>query len=264
MPKKSLGQNFLINKSIQKRIVSFLDLSPQDFVLEIGSGKGAMTVHIAESGARLWAVEVDRKILPELERKLAPFPNVKILAQEIQTVRLEDLEHSGRFKVVGNIPYHLTSPILDWLVAQKEKVERAVIMIQREVARRFLAGPKMAEYSPLTFFVRFHFEVEKLLDVGPGNFYPKPKVNSTVVKLIPRPQAPWGVQNSEKFFKVVKKAFLHRRKTLLNSLVLEKVASGEEFENIFEELRIPVKVRPEDLSFEDFARLANRLSVPRH
>ncbi|MGH8004486.1 MAG: 16S rRNA (adenine(1518)-N(6)/adenine(1519)-N(6))-dimethyltransferase RsmA [Limisphaerales bacterium] len=259
MPKKSLGQNFLINKTIQKKIVSLLDLAPSDLVLEIGAGKGTMTVHLAESGAKLWAVEVDRKILPGLEVKLTPFSNASILPREIQTVRLENLEVSGKFKVVGNIPYHLTSPILDWLMLQKERIERAVIMIQREVAKRFLAGPKTGEYSPLTFFVRFHFEVEKLLDVRPGNFYPKPKVNSTVVKLSPRSQTPWGVQNSEKFFKVVKKAFLHRRKTLLNSLVLEKIASAKELGNIFNELRIPLKARPEDLGFEDFARLANRL-----
>ena len=261
MPKKSLGQNFLINKSIQKRIVSFLGLLPSDLVLEIGAGKGAMTVHLAESGAKLWAVEVDRKILPELELKLAPFPNAKILSQEIQTVQLEDLETSGKIKVVGNIPYHLTSPILDWLVAQKGRIERGVIMIQREVARRFLAGPRSGEYSPLTFFVRFHFEVEKLLDVGPGNFYPKPKVNSTVVQLSPCSQTPWGVQNSEKFFEVVKKAFLHRRKMLINSLVIEKIALTEELENIFDELKVPVKARPEELGFEEFAQLANRLLV---
>ncbi len=263
MPKKSLGQNFLINKTIQKKIVSFLDLSSSDLVLEIGAGKGAMTVHIAESGAKLWAVEVDRKILPELEARLTPFSNAKILSQEIQTVGLEDLDASRPFKVVGNIPYHLTSPILDWLVLQKERIERAVIMIQREVARRFLAGPKAAEYSPLTFFVRFHFEVQKLLDVRPGNFYPKPKVNSTVVKLSPCPQTPWGVQNAEIFFEVVKKAFLHRRKMLTNSLAMEKVASADELENTFDELKIPVKARPEDLGFEDFARLANWLLASR-
>ncbi|MCI0406048.1 MAG: 16S rRNA (adenine(1518)-N(6)/adenine(1519)-N(6))-dimethyltransferase RsmA, partial [candidate division Zixibacteria bacterium] len=256
MPRKSLGQNFLINKTIQKKIVSFLDLSLSDLVLEIGAGKGAMTVHLAERGAKLWAVEVDKKILPELETKLVSFPNVRILPQEIQRVRLADLEPVGAFKIIGNIPYHLTSPILDWLVAQKERVERAVIMIQREVARRALAGPKTSEYSPLTFFVRFHFEVRKLLDVGPGNFYPKPKVNSTVVKLSPHPQTPWGVQNAEKFFEVVKRAFLHRRKMLINSLAMEKVASADELENIFDELKIPVKARPEDLGFEDFARLA--------
>ncbi|MCI0331331.1 MAG: 16S rRNA (adenine(1518)-N(6)/adenine(1519)-N(6))-dimethyltransferase RsmA [candidate division Zixibacteria bacterium] len=263
MPKKSLGQNFLINKTIQKKIVSFLDLSPSDFVLEIGAGRGALTVFLAESGARLWAVEVDRKILLELESKLAGFPNAQILSQEIQTVWLKSLEASGKFKIVGNIPYHLTSPILDWLAVQKERVERAAIMVQREVARRFLAGPKTAEYSPLTLFVRFHFEVEKLLDVGPGNFYPRPKVNSTVVKLTPHLQTPWGVEDSEKFFEVVKKAFLHRRKTLVNSLVLEKVESAEKLEGIFKELRILAKARPEDLGFEDFARLANRLLISR-
>lgn len=263
MPKKSLGQNFLINKTIQKKIVSFLELSPSDLVLEIGAGKGAMTLHLAESGAKLWAVEVDKKILPELERKLASFSNVQLLPQEIQIVRVGDLGAAEKFKVVGNIPYHLTSPILDWLVAQKERVERAVIMIQREVARRFLANPKTAEYSPLTFFVRFHFEVKKLLDVGPGNFYPKPKVNSTVVKLSPHPLTPWGVQNAEKFFEVVKKAFLHRRKMLINSLAMEKVASADELGKIFDELKIPVKARPEDLGFEGFARLANRLLISR-
>jgi len=259
MPKKSLGQNFLINKSIQKKIVSFLDLSPSDLVLEIGAGKGAMTVHLAESGAKLWAVEVDKKILPELTAKLAPFSNAQILPQAIQSVRLLDLESTGKFKIAGNIPYHLTSPILDWLAVQKDRIERAVIMIQREVARRAMAGPKTSEYSPLTFFVRFHFEVEKLLDVGPGNFYPKPKVNSTVVKLIPRPEVPWGVESPEKFFEVVKKAFLHRRKTLLNSLVLEKVASAEKLGEIFEAVGIPAKARPEDLGFLEFARLAKLL-----
>lgn len=259
MPKKSLGQNFLINKSIQKKIVSFLDLLPSDLVLEIGAGKGAMTVHLAEGGAKLWAVEVDRKILPELETKLVAYSNARILPQAIQSVRLLDLESTGKFKIAGNIPYHLTSPILDWLVLQKERIERAVIMIQREVARRAMAGPKTSEYSPLTFFVRFHFEVEKLLDVGPGNFYPKPRVNSTVVRLSPRLEVPWEVQNTEKFFEVVKKAFLHRRKTLLNSLVLGKIAPAEKLSEIFEAVGIPAKARPEDLDFLEFARLANQL-----
>lgn len=259
MPKKSLGQNFLINKTIQKKIVSFLELSPDDLVLEIGAGKGALTVHMAESGVRLWAVEVDRKILPELEAKLSPFPNARILGQEIQTVRLESLSASKKFKVVGNLPYHLTSPILDWLVGEKARVERAVIMVQREVARRFLARPKTSEISPLTFFVQFHFEAKKLLEVGPGNFYPKPKVNSTVVELRPRHDFPWGVKNDRVFFDLVKQAFLHRRKTLLNSLILEKVAPAEQLQAAFEMLGISAKVRPEELSFEDFARLANSL-----
>lgn len=249
----------MINKTIQKKIVSFLGLSPPDLVLEIGAGRGALTVHLAESGAKLWAVEVDKKILPELTARLASFSNAKILPQAIQSVRLLDLEPAGKFKIVGNIPYHLTSPILDWLAVQKDRIERAVIMIQREVARRALAGPKTSEYSPLTFFVRFHFEVEKLLDVGPGNFYPKPKVNSTVVKLLPHSQPPWGVQDAEKFFEVVKKAFLHRRKTLLNSLVMGKIESPEILGTIFKEVRIPAKARPEDLGFLEFARLANRL-----
>jgi len=260
MPKKSLGQNFLINKTIQKKIVSFLELQPADFVLEIGAGKGALTVHIAESGARLWAVEIDKKILPELEEKLSPFPNAKVLTRGIQTVQLENLNAFKKFKIVGNLPYHLTSPILDWLVFQKERVERAVIMVQREVARRFLARSKTSEISPLTFFVQFHFEVKKLLEVGPGNFYPKPKVNSTVVLLKPRQPVPWGVNNSKVFLDLVKKAFLHRRKTLLNSLVLEKVAPAEQLQTSFEQLGILPKARPEELSFEDFARLANRLS----
>ncbi len=260
MPKKSLGQNFLINKTIQKKIVSFLELHPDDFVLEIGAGKGALTAHIAESGVRLWAVEVDRKILPELEAKLSPFPNARVLAQEIQTVRLESLNPAKKFKIVGNLPYHLTSPILDWLVFQKERVERAVIMVQREVARRFLAHSKTSEISPLTFFVQFHFEVRKLLEVGPGNFYPKPKVNSTLVLLKPRQQVPWGINNSKVFFELVKKAFLHRRKTLLNSLVLENVASAEKLQKIFTNLGISFKIRPEELGFEELAQLANSLS----
>lgn len=259
MPKKSLGQNFLTNKTIQRKIVSFLELQPEDWVLEIGAGKGALTVHIAESGAQLWAVEVDRKILPELENKLSLFPNAKVLAQEIQTVQLEGLNASAKFKIVGNLPYHLTSPILDWLVAEKPRVERAVIMIQREVAKRFLARPKTAEISPLSFFVQFHFEAKKLLEVGPGNFYPKPKVNSTVVELRPRRDFPWGVKNERVFLDSVKQAFLHRRKTLLNSLILEKVAPAEQLQAVFEQLQFSPKARPEELSFEDFARLANLL-----
>ncbi len=259
MPKKSLGQNFLTNKTIQRKIVSFLDLQRDDSVVEIGAGKGALTVHIAESSAHLWAVEVDRKILPELENKLTSFPNAKILAQEIQSVRLADLNPTQKFKLVGNLPYHLTSPILDWLVAEKPWVERAIIMVQREVARRFLARPKTSEISPLSFFVQFHFEAKKLLEVGPGNFYPKPKVNSTVVELRPRHDFPWGVKNERVFLDLVKRAFLHRRKTLLNSLILEKVAPAEQLQAAFEQLQFSPKARPEELSFEDFARLANLL-----
>jgi 16S rRNA (adenine1518-N6/adenine1519-N6)-dimethyltransferase len=184
----------------------------------------------------------------------------KVLAQEIQSVQLEKLNASAGFKIVGNLPYHLTSPILDWLAAEKSRIERAVIMIQREVAKRFLARPKTTEISPLSFFVQFHFEVKKLLEVGPGNFYPKPKVNSTVVELRPRRDFPWGVKNERVFLDLVKQAFLHRRKTLLNSLVLEKVAPAEPLQAVFEQLQFSPKTRPEELSFEDFARLANLLS----
>ena len=263
-PEKARGQNFLIHPHQARRIVAALELSPQDLVVEVGPGLGALTVHLAREAGRVLALEVDPALVAYLQRDLfAENPRVEIVCQDILRFDLVELaRNSGRpLAVAGNLPYQITSPLLFKLAAEKAAVSRAVLMMQQEVGARLAAAPGTKEYGILSVLLHYHFAVEKLFALGPANFYPPPQVTSMVMRLIPWEFEPRAI-NEEFFSRVVKAAFATRRKTLRNTLAGKAGALGlgdAEVLAALASLDIDPGLRGEALAVAQFVKLSNEL-----
>jgi len=244
--------------------VAALEVAPEEVVLEIGPGLGALTRLLAESGAQVVGLELDRRLADYLTAAFQGEPRVRILCQDVLTYDFRALAREvGRsLKVVGNLPYQITSPLLFKLADEKEAVTRAVLMMQEEVARRLTAAPGGRDYGILSVLLQYHFHLERLFSLGPGNFYPPPQVESTVVRLTPREPDP-AARNEELFRRLVRLAFGRRRKTLKNSLAAQARELGRaprELLDLLEAAGIDPERRPETLSGAEFVRLSNLLS----
>ncbi len=263
-PRKSLGQHFLTQPQQAARIVAALELEPEDVVVEVGPGLGALTGLLARQAGLLVALEVDRDLADFLAQEFLSFPTVRIICQDVLTFDLKALakEVGRELKVVGNLPYQITSPLLFQLAAQKEALKTAVLMMQQEVAVRLTAAPGGKDYGVLSVLMQYHFAMARLFTLTPGNFYPPPKVESAVVRLIQRRPEP-AAADEDLLARLVKAAFARRRKTLKNSLGAAAAAFGltpEELQAVVRELGLDPGCRPETLSGTDFVRLSNRLA----
>jgi 16S rRNA (adenine1518-N6/adenine1519-N6)-dimethyltransferase len=263
-PKKSLGQNFLLHPDQARRLVAALDLHGHETVVEIGPGLGALTFFLAQSAAQVVALELDQRLIAILQEEvLAGLANVQILPQDILGFDFPALSrHAGQpLAVIGNLPYYLTSPLLFKLLESKAALRVLVLMVQQEVGRRLLAAPGGKDYGILSVLLGYHFHLERLFTLGPGNFYPAPKIDSLVLRLLPRrPELPATDENLLK--QVVKAAFATRRKTLKNSLSAASSLfhlSPEALLQLLHDLEINPTRRPETLAVTDFVRLANAL-----
>ncbi len=266
-PKKILGQHFLTQPSQAARIVAALALQAGDVVVEVGPGLGALTGLLAEGTGRLVALEVDRQLAAFLAEEFCQHPGVTVLCQDVLTFDLPALarESGCLLKVVGNLPYQITSPLLFKLAAEKEAVQLAVLMMQQEVAQRLIARPGGKDYGILSAILQYHFAPSRLFTLGPGNFYPPPQVDSTVVSLRPRPPEP-GALDEVLFARVVKAAFGQRRKTLKNSLAAAAAAldlAPGAVSALLQEAGLDPGRRPETLSVADFVNLSNLLAARR-
>jgi len=258
--KKSLGQNFLVSHAVQKRIVDAVSAEKDELVFEVGAGKGALSVGLAESGAFLVAIETDEELVKELEGRLEGFENVEVVHADIRDFDLDgEAESRGleRYKVVGNIPYYLTSTILLKITVLTRCI-RAVLMMQREVAERITAEPGSRECGALTILLQSYFRIEKLFRVKPGSFRPVPKVESTVLAFSPETGEGAPGERLE-FFELIKKFFSMRRKKL--ETIIRKgfgidIDNFERGEGHAGEL---LKKRPEELKLEEWYNLFYRI-----
>lgn len=264
-PKKSLGQHFLVHPQPAQRLVHALDPPAGAVIVEIGGGLGALSLCLAERGSKLVVLEADPVLAVFLEKELfLDHPQVRVLCQDVLTFDFLDLvrETGVPLQVTGNLPYHITSPLLFKLMDHKAAIRQAVVMVQQEVGERLLAPPGTKAYGILSVLVRYHFAVERLFSVGPKHFYPPPQVRSMVLRLVPRPFDPMALDEGL-LARVVKGAFGKRRKTLKNTLVAQAAAFGcshEEMRRALEELGINPQQRGETLSVTQFVRLSNRLA----
>lgn len=253
-PKQSLGQNFLADDNIARNIVRDLHLTPEDVVLEIGPGQGALTKHLVPQVKHLIAIEIDKRVVRTLEEQFAP-AQMSLFQQDFLEVRLGELSHQYgvRLRIVGNIPYHLTSPILFKIFEEYRSVRDVTVMMQREVARRVVGKPGTKEYGILSLFSQLYGVPRLFFNVSPNCFYPKPKVVSTVVGIEIRDSLPEDVDITL-FSTVVRTTFGKRRKTLRNCL---KYLPCEEsvLRRLNSETGIALDRRPEELTVDEFITL---------
>lgn len=265
-PHKGLGQNFLVDKNILKKIVVAGQITVADVVLEIGTGLGALTSFLADTANLVVTVEIDKKLIPILQKVLEPRLNVTLLTGDILALDWErELfgflnDPLDKFVICANLPYYITSPIIFRILKHRHRVKQAVLMVQREVADRLLATPGTKDYGLLTVMVSRMAEVQLITRVSRNCFYPSPDVDSTVIKLVPRPHPQAEVEREDLFTALVRAAFQARRKTMLNALVNGGLANRETALDVLVSLGVDPKRRGETLSVEEFARIANRLS----
>ena len=253
---KKLGQNFLIDENIVRNIVAAAELSPSDTVLEVGPGIGTLTQGLAESGASVVAVELDKRLLPVLDTTLEGYDNVRIVNGDILQVDIMQTVGVDEFKVCANLPYYITTPIIFALLEKRLPMERLVAMVQKEVAERMAAKPGGKDYGALSVAIQYYTEPEIAFIVPPSSFIPAPSVDSAVIVCKRREKPPVEVCDEALFFRVVKAAFSLRRKMLSNSLKNMGI-KGEQVTRWLELACVDGKRRAETLSLEDFAALTN-------
>ena len=260
---KKFGQNFLINTGILEDIIEAAEITKDDFVLEIGPGIGTMTQYLCESAREVVAVEIDKNLIPILEDTLSAYDNVEVLNDDILKVDIKTLaeeRNAGKpIKVVANLPYYITTPIIMGLFESHVPIDSITIMVQKEVADRMQEGPGSKEYGALSLAVQYYAHPEIVVNVPPSCFMPQPKVGSAVIRLTRHPQPPVDVENESLMFQIIRASFNQRRKTLVNGLnnFPGLNLSKETIQKCIEELGVPVTVRGEALSLEQFARLSN-------
>jgi 16S rRNA (adenine1518-N6/adenine1519-N6)-dimethyltransferase len=262
--KRSLGQNFLVDSNAQRRIVESLEAGPGDEVVEIGPGHGALTQHLAGTVRRLVLVELDNQLAPALAREFAGRDDVVVVHRDVLETDIASLlDDTARAKIVGNIPYNITTPILFHLLDMDPRPDRIVVMIQREVADRILAEPGGKEYGALTVAIRAVADVERVLHVKRGSFRPVPDVDSTVIRIRPRAQADQALtRDGERDLReLTRAAFSWRRKQLGTILrnAPDYELSPDEVERTLRETDLSAEQRPETIPPETFVALAGAL-----
>lgn len=257
--KKSLGQNFLVNDEIALEIVSGAEVCRDDIVLEIGPGVGSLTRYIADRAKMVIAVEIDTKAIPLLEKNTKDLDNVRIINDDILKVDLGMLlgDVRGNIKVVANLPYYITSPIIMYLLESEINFHSITVMVQKEVGDRLLASPGTKDYGVLTLAVSYYAIVEKIVDVGRENFHPVPKVDSVVVRLLLKSKIKRLSKKEESnLFKLIKAGFNMRRKNLLNSFKNLFEGNKEEVREFLDKAGIDGNRRGETLSLEEYIMLS--------
>ena len=252
---KKLGQHFLVDESVVRQIAESLELKADMPVLEIGPGIGTLTQFLAMTGARVTAVELDRRCIEIMGTTLKAYNNIRIVQGDVLSLDFAELMGTGPFQIAGNLPYYITTPIVMKILEGQVPAEKMVFMVQKEVADRMVSAPGSKEYGALSVAVQYHTKAVKLFEVPSAAFMPPPAVDSAVILCTKRAQPPVDIPSEKLFFRVVRAAFGQRRKTLANSLQGGGF-SKEEVTAMLQETRIKGERRGETLSLDEFAALS--------
>ena len=261
---KSLGQNFLIDTNVIDRILEGARVQEGDYVIEVGPGIGTLTKEMGRTAEKVVAIEIDKTLIPILEETLADFPNIEVINQDILKVNVQELVkaklNGGPVKLIANLPYYITTPIVMKFLEEDIPVTDIVVMVQKEVADRMNAQPNSKDYGALSVAVQYYCDTEIVAKAPRHMFMPQPNVDSTVIGLHVREERKYNVDNEDIFFKTVKASFGQRRKTLLNSLGGLGFLSKDQIKIALQEANIDEKRRGETLSIEEFASLSNAVN----
>ncbi|HOZ54530.1 MAG TPA: 16S rRNA (adenine(1518)-N(6)/adenine(1519)-N(6))-dimethyltransferase RsmA [Clostridia bacterium] len=265
---KSLGQNFLINEEVVENIVNSSNITEKDLVIEIGPGLGTLTEHLLEKAGKVIAIELDNRMLEILNQRFYQYTNFEIINQDVLKVDLNSIINNEKnynnfdnVKIVANLPYYITTPIVMKLLEEKLDIQSITVMIQKEVAQRLIATPGDKLTGAITYCVYYYAESESIMTVPNSSFIPEPEVESQVIKLNIRKKPPVRIENEELFFRVIKTSFMQRRKTLINSLANGGlVKNKEEFKQVLNKMELDSNVRGETLTIEQFAIITQELS----
>ena len=264
---KSLGQNFLISQNVVDKIVESSNITKEDLIIEIGPGLGTLTKELLEKAGKVICIELDKKMIKILNDRFSMYKNFELIHGDVLKVRLnkiikDEKEKNGfkKAKIVANLPYYITTPIVMKLWEDRLDLETITVMVQKEVADRLIAIPGEKETGAITYSVYYYATSEAILEVPNDSFIPEPEVTSKVIKLTIRKEPPVEVKSRGVMFKIIKSAFMQRRKTLLNALTNTKVfISKEEGIEILKELNLDENIRAEKLTIEDFAQITNKI-----
>lgn len=264
---KDLGQNFLINEEVVENIINSSEISKEDLIIEIGPGLGTLTKELIKRAGKVVCIELDKKMIKILKDRFITSSNLEILNEDVLQVDLNELikKHKGndnikKAKIVANLPYYITTPIIMKLLEDKLDIESITVMIQKEVADRLIEIPGGKNTGAITYTIYYYCESEKIMEVPNNSFIPEPDVTSEVIKMKLRNKPAAEIENPKVMFMIIKSAFMQRRKTLLNALTNTQVfASKQEGLKILKKLNLDENVRAENLSIQDYANIAKEI-----
>ena len=264
---KNLGQNFLISQEVVEKIVDCSEITKEDLIIEIGPGLGTLTKYLLKKAGKVICIELDTKMLKILEDRFSLYDNFEIINDDVLKVDLKNLikkekenQKIKNVKIVANLPYYITTPIIMKLLEEELELESITVMIQKEVADRLIAVPGQKNTGAITYSVYYYATSEGILEVPNDSFIPEPEVTSKVIKLNTRKEPVVNPKDKEKMFKIIKNAFMQKRKTLLNSLTNNKIFNDKQQGiEILNSLHINENVRPEELTIEQFSKISDNL-----
>ena len=265
---KKLGQNFLIDDNVIQATVDSAEIGKNDLVIEIGPGLGTLTKLLLEKAKRVVAIELDARMIEILNDRFNLYKNFEVINNDVLKVNLNDLikEQKEKYnidkvKIVANLPYYITTPIIMKLLEDRLNIESITVMVQKEVAKRLTAIPGDRESGAITYSVNYYATQEEIIEVSKDSFIPAPEVDSEVIKLTLRDKPEIELKDEELFFKIIKAGFMQRRKTLINGLSNSGIVNKDKIREILVDLGIDVNIRGENLGMQEFANIANKISI---